>query len=141
MQIALSNSGTITTAQQGQAAASLGIDDYQSAGGAIRFDNSGTIDASGAGGVGAQIGFYAPAATTNPARTIAITNSGTIRGNGGGLVSSGVYYPGGMQPVEYTATSPAGGVHVFGNGDVAATITNTASGVICLLYTSDAADE
>jgi hypothetical protein len=130
MQIALSNSGTITTAQQGQAAASLGIDDYQSAGGAIRFDNSGTIDASGAGGVGAQIGFYAPAATTNPARTIAITNSGTIRGNGGGLVSSGVYYPGGMQPVEYTATSPAGGVHVFGSGDVAATITNTASGVI-----------
>lgn len=132
MQIALSNSGTITTAEQGQAAASMGIDDYQSAGGAIRFDNSGTIEASGAGGVGAQIGFYAPAATTNPARTIAITNSGTIRANGGGLVSSGVYYPNGswMEPVEYTATSPAGGVHIFGTGGVTATITNTASGVI-----------
>ena len=130
MQIAMTNSGAITATGVGRAAASLGIDDYQSAGGAIRLDNSGTIDASGAGGVAAQIGFYAPDATTNPARTIAVTNSGTIRGNGGGLVSTGLYYPNGWDPVEYTATSPAGGLHIFGSGDVTATITNTATGVI-----------
>lgn len=132
MQIALTNSGAITTTDQGRTAASMGIGDYQSAGGAVRFDNSGTIDASGAGSVGAQLGFYFSSQTTNPTRTVTITNSGTIRGNGGGLVSTGVYYPNGnwIEPVEYTTTSPAGGIHVFGNGDVAATITNAASGVI-----------
>lgn len=132
MQIAVTNSGTITGTAQGQAAASLGINDYQGAGGVIRFDNSGTIDASGAGGVGAQLGFYSSSQTTIPTGTVTITNSGMIRANGDGLVSTGVYYPNGswMEPVEYTATSPAGGVHIFGTGDVTATITNTASGVI-----------
>ena len=128
--VAVTNSGSITATGLGRGAALLAINDDRNVGGAIRLDNSGTIDASGAGGVGVQIGFYASSQTGSPARTIAVTNSGTIRGNGGGLVSTGLYYPNGMDPVEVTATSPAGGVHVFGTGDGIATITNTASGVI-----------
>ncbi|MDZ7282982.1 autotransporter outer membrane beta-barrel domain-containing protein [Sphingomonas sanguinis] len=130
--VAVTNSGSITATGFGRGAALLAINDDRNVGGALRLDNSGTIDASGAGGVAAQLGFYATAQTGSPARTIAVTNSGTIRGNGGGLVSTGLYYPSGnwMEPVEYTATSPAGGVHIFGTGDGTATITNAASGVI-----------
>lgn len=130
--VAMTNSGSITTTDEGRAAALLAVNDYQNAGGSIRLDNSGTIDASGAGGVGAQLGFYTSSQTVSPAHTIAITNSGTIRGNRDGLVSTGIYFPSGnwMEPVEYTATSPAGAVHVFSNGNAAATITNAATGVI-----------
>jgi len=129
-QITVSNSGTITsTADHG--AVYLAVEDYRATGGTIRLDNSGTLDASGPAGAGAQIGFYGPIPATTP-QTITVDNSGTIRANGGGVTNSGVYYPGGSwsQPVEYIVTAPASGVHVFGNGDATATITNAATGVI-----------
>ncbi|WP_206378507.1 autotransporter outer membrane beta-barrel domain-containing protein [Sphingomonas paucimobilis] len=132
LSIALTNSGSIATTSDYRTAVVLGIDDYASTGGAIRLDNSGTIHAAGVGGYGVRAGYYTSTALAD-AQTIAIaiTNSGTIRANGGGQTIVDPY-AGASVPQDRDAPSTyiAAAVSAFGNGKGTATITNAAGGTI-----------
>jgi len=129
--IAVTNSGSITATGQGGSAALLTIDDYRGTGGSIHLDNSGTIDASGTSAYGVRAGFNGSGTTTTGVQSIAITNSGTIRANGGGVTITDPY-AGASVPQDPTAptTYIAAAVSVFGNGTATATITNAATGTI-----------
>ncbi|MDR6144238.1 hypothetical protein QE363_000031 [Sphingomonas sp. SORGH_AS870] len=129
--IAVTNSGSITATGQGRSAALLTIDDYRGTGGSIRLDNSGTIDASGTSAYGVRAGFNGSGTATTGAQSIAITNSGTIRANGGGVTITDPY-AGASVPKDPTAptTYIAAAVSVFGNGTATATITNAATATI-----------
>ncbi len=129
--IAVTNSGSITATGQGRSAALLSVSDDYDLGGAIRLDNSGTIDASGASAYGVRAGFNSYGTASTAAQSIAITNSGTIRANGGGQTIVDPY-AGASVPRDLTAPSTyiAAAISVFGNGKAIATITNAATGTI-----------
>ncbi|WP_433911465.1 autotransporter outer membrane beta-barrel domain-containing protein [Sphingomonas yabuuchiae] len=131
LSIALTNSGSITATANYRSAALLGIDDYATAGGAIRVDNSGTIDASGVGSSAVEAGFYTGTASTGAAQTFTITNSGTIRANGGGQTIVDPYAGAGVpQDRDAPSTYLASAVSLFGNGAAKASMVNNATGVI-----------
>jgi hypothetical protein len=132
LDIAVTNSGTITATGKGRSAALMTIEDYRSMGGSIRFDNSGMIDAIGASGYGVRAGFSPDAtAASTGTNSIAITNSGTIRADGGGVT---IYdpYAGAAVPQDRNAsvTYIAVALSVFGNGAATATVVNGTTGVI-----------
>lgn len=130
LNIALTNSGTITATSDYQAAALLTINDYRDMAGAITLTNSGTIEASGVSGDGVSANFVGnPASTT--VQTFAITNSGTIRANGGGRTIVDPY-AGASVPQDRDAptTIIATGVSLYGKGAATATLVNSATGVI-----------
>ncbi|WP_336869353.1 autotransporter outer membrane beta-barrel domain-containing protein [Sphingomonas sanguinis] len=129
--ITLTNSGSITATANYRSAALLGIDDYMTAGGSIRVDNSGTIDASGVGSSAVDAGFYTGTGSTGSAQTFTITNSGTIRANGGGQTIVDPY-AGASVPQDLTAPSTylASAVSLFGNVAAKASMVNSATGVI-----------
>ncbi|WP_010183454.1 autotransporter outer membrane beta-barrel domain-containing protein [Sphingomonas sp. PAMC 26605] len=82
----LTNSGNIGSLSQ---AVSLNLNDVQGVGGTISLANSGTIEATGVAGTGASLYSYNPysyyyGAQAGPT-AIAVSNSGTIRANGGGV--------------------------------------------------------
>ena len=133
LSVALTNSGSITATGQGRTAALLTIDDYRGMGGTNSLDNSGTINAGGISGYGASAGFYTNGSpsTTTGTQTIAITNSGTIRANGGGQTIVDPYAGAGVpQDRDAPSTILAAGLAVFGNGAATATVVNSAIGVI-----------
>ncbi|WP_440980255.1 autotransporter outer membrane beta-barrel domain-containing protein (plasmid) [Sphingomonas pseudosanguinis] len=130
LNIALTNSGTITATSDYQAAALLTINDYRDMAGSITLTNSGTIEASGVSGDGVSANFVGnPASTT--VQTFAITNSGTIRANGGGRTIVDPY-AGASVPQDRDAptTIIATGVSLYGKGAATATLVNSATGVI-----------
>ncbi|MDR6136423.1 hypothetical protein QE361_003430 [Sphingomonas sp. SORGH_AS802] len=141
LEVSLINSGTIAAALYGQAVY-MDATDYQGIGSAIRLENSGTIDTSGKGGSAALLTatsyeqretFYSLKNSATASQTIVVSNSGTIRANGGGTT---VYdpYAGAAVPtgsdLQRTNTEAAMGLAVIGNGYATAAITNTATGVI-----------
>ena len=137
LDIAVTNSGTITSTGRQGAVYLAGID-YQAAGGTIRLDNTGLIDAGGTSGkaVVTQVlreGRGAGASSGTPIMTVAITNSGTIRANGGGTT---IYdpYAGAAVPVgpdlQRVSTAPATAVDLYGPAGTTATVVNAATGVI-----------
>ncbi|MGK6317933.1 autotransporter outer membrane beta-barrel domain-containing protein [Sphingomonas sp. DT-204] len=131
--VALTNSGSITSTAQGKAAVTLGLTSLDGTAGSVALNNSGTIDASGRTGAG--VGLYAYSydygqGTGQP--TISVTNSGTIRANGGGVVET--YYTWPDTPpyvtVEVPYTIPAIALAASANVGSTVTITNSATGVI-----------
>ncbi len=131
LSIALTNSGSITATADYRSAASLGIDDYTTAGGSIRVDNSGTIDASGVGSSAVGAWFYTGTRSTTAAQTFTITNSGTIRANGGGQTIVDPYAGASVpQDRDTPSTHLASAVSLFGNGAAKASMLNSTTGVI-----------
>ncbi|KTT71893.1 autotransporter protein [Sphingomonas sanguinis] len=131
LSIALTNSGSITATADYRSAASLGIDDYTTAGGSIRVDNSGTIDASGVGSSAVDAWFYTGTGSTGAAQTFTITNSGTIRANGGGQTIVDPYAGASVpQDRDTPSTHLASAVSLFGNGAAKASMVNSTTGVI-----------
>jgi len=134
LSIVVNNSGTLSASLQGRSAALLTIDDNRDVGGSISLTNSGTIDGSGLSAYGVRATVYrgyntVDAGTT--AKTIAITNSGTIRANGGGQTIVDPY-AGASVPTDLTAptTIIAAGVSLYADDTATAMITNAATGVI-----------
>jgi hypothetical protein len=128
--IAMINGGTITATGEGRTATLLTISEYQAVGGSIRLDNTGTIDAGGVAGRGALAGFYGYTPTVT-AQTITITNSGTIRANGGGVTIVDPYAGASVpQDRDAPSTSIATAITAFAGGNAVATITNAATGTI-----------
>ncbi|WP_443026316.1 beta strand repeat-containing protein, partial [Sphingomonas sp. CCH5-D11] len=124
----LTNSGVITADGLYAAGVSISVDASNGVAGRAVLDNSGTIEATGQGGLGAYVGFtdyYGQPGTA----AIEVSNAGTMRANGGGSESSYTDWYGDT----YRYTSPAAAlwldglptyIGVPGENPTIATITN-----------------
>ena len=119
--ISLTNSGTISSASQ---AVSLNLNISEGVGGTISLTNSGVIDATSVGATGASLSSSYHAYRAGPA-TMTVTNSGTIRANGGGVEQ--VYDYGNGSTYRYTQVATA---LSLGADNGTLTVNNAASGVI-----------
>ncbi len=119
--ISLTNAGVITSAVQ---AVSLFGADRNGQGGTVSLANTGTIEATGPGGTGAFVSIGSYGGLIGPA-AIGVTNSGTIRANGGGVDRVFDDGNGGT----YHATQAANALG-FSAGSGIASIANTTTGVI-----------
>ncbi|WP_235199578.1 autotransporter outer membrane beta-barrel domain-containing protein [Sphingomonas sp. RIT328] len=121
--LAMTNSGTITAPHNAVFLSSYG----GSAGATVSLDNSGTIAATADGGtaVALYVEDYNTAAA--PRTAVTLTNSGTIRANGGGTPLPADPYAG-AAPVYGSA--PALAVHSYTTLTNRTQITNTAAGTI-----------
>ncbi|MBW6532568.1 hypothetical protein KZ820_17640 [Sphingomonas sp. RRHST34] len=116
-----SNSGTMSAAG---ATLQVAASTYLPRETALSLDNQGTIEATGGAGNAVQLSVYGNA-PGNAASRIAVTNSGTIRANGGGAFAD-VGYPYYLSGIFRPATA----LTLNGTADTAMSVTNTASGVI-----------
>lgn len=119
--VSLTNSGVISSGVQ---AVSLYVADQSGRGGTVSLANSGTIEATGPGGGGAFLSVDSYGDRIGLA-AIGVTNSGTIRANGGGI--DRVLNDGNGGTYHETQVGNALG---FGAGSGVASITNTATGVV-----------
>jgi len=122
--LAMTNSGTITATHHAVVLSSYA----GSAGGAtVSLDNSGTIAASESGGTGVALYAVNYGAAADTRTAVTLTNSGTIRANGGGTPLPDDPYAG-AAPI-YGST-PAFAVQTYATSANRTQITNTASGAI-----------
>lgn len=119
--LAFTNTGTMSAAD---ATLRVTASSYLERDAALSLDNQGLIEASGAAGSAVRLGVLS--LSGNPAaRSLTVTNGGTIRANGGGdTVNIGYPY------FTIPATLPAAALSLYGNADAALTVTNEAGGVI-----------
>ncbi|MBW4330242.1 autotransporter outer membrane beta-barrel domain-containing protein [Stakelama sp. CBK3Z-3] len=116
----LINSGSIGVASNDTAAVSINLDLSNDSAGSVVLTNSGTIEASGTGGVGASIAVDGYAGEPGAAG-IEVTNSGTISANGGGRET---VFDWGSQTFRYT--DPAVGLALSApDGTTTATVANS----------------
>ncbi|MBB3349644.1 autotransporter domain-containing protein [Sphingomonas sp. BK069] len=119
--LGFSNSGTMSATR---ATLQLAASTYLPRETALSLDNQGTIEATGVAGVAVQLSAYG-SAPSEVSRTIAVTNGGTIRADGGGGVidTDYPYYLPGYRV-------PAVAVALSGGDDTTLSVTNAAPGVI-----------
>lgn len=126
--ISVTNSGSILNTGD---ALTLSNTNYQGIVGSVALNNSGTIESSGPAGWGAVLTAYRYGQAVG-APTIDVTNSGTIRANGGGV--QGTYFLSPAPPlwtsVEVPYTSPAIALAATANPGSTVTVHNTATGTI-----------
>ena len=131
--ISLVNSGSITSSGYDNPAVSLGSVSYDGTGGSVTLNNSGTIEATGQTGLGASLSAYSlDFGQGSGVPTISVTNSGTIRANGGGADETYFVFPN-TPPwvsVEVPYTNPAIALALRANPGAAMTVNNTATGTI-----------
>lgn len=115
--LAFTNSGTMSAAD---ATLRVTASSYLARDAALSLDNQGLIEATGAAGSAVRLGVLS--LSGNPAaRSVTVTNGGTIRANGGSdTVNVGDPY----------LAIPATALSLYGNADAALTVTNDARGVI-----------
>ncbi|MBW6526741.1 hypothetical protein KZ813_07820 [Sphingomonas sp. RHCKR7] len=113
------NTGTTSVARG--AAVQLSSSSYQPRDVALSLDNSGTIEASGAASYGAAL----TTGTGGAIQSITVTNSGTIRANGGGE-----RYTYGYPPFVSSFVSSSIALALYAADDASATVINAKSGVI-----------
>lgn len=119
--VSLTNAGVISSAIQ---AVSLYVADQTGQGATVSLTNSGMIEATGPGGAGASVSVDSYGQLIGPA-AIGVTNSGTIRANGGGI--DRVFNDG--NGGSYYATQAASALGFSASSGIAS-ISNTATGVI-----------
>ncbi|MBB3693767.1 hypothetical protein [Sphingomonas sp. BK580] len=119
--LGFTNSGTMSAIQ---ATLQLAASTYLPRETALSLDNQGTVEATGGAGEAVRLSAYR-SSSGEASRTIAVTNGGTIRANGGeGVVDTS--YP-------YYLPSyrlPAVALALSGDDDTALTVTNATGGVI-----------
>lgn len=139
--IAVANSGTITSTTGTALLISTGSDYYSSGASTVTLTNGGTVTASGAGGIAAELYIQDSPGSTGSS-TYAITNSGTIEATGNGLTQTYQDWDG----TTYTYTSPAVGLLVDAGTNVTGTIANsgtiqaTGTSAVALLVSGTALD-
>ena len=139
--IAVANSGAITSTRGTALAISAGSDYYPTGPSAVTLTNGGTVTASGAGGVAAELYIHDNLGSSGSS-TYAITNSGTIEATGNGLTRTYQDWDG----TTYTYTSPAVGLLVDAGTNVTGTIANsgtiqaTGTSAVALLVSGTALD-
>ncbi|HEX8421603.1 MAG TPA: autotransporter outer membrane beta-barrel domain-containing protein [Sphingomonas sp.] len=122
--VTLANTGTITGSG---AAVSMRADRPLDGTAIVRLDNSGTIDAAGAAGSATILSGVGDAGRT----TIVVTNSGTLRANGGG-VRYNLFdpYAGASVPSSFVYTSAASALVLSDFAGGTSQVVNAASGTI-----------
>lgn len=130
--LTLNNSGTISSDVGRGTAADLSIVTSGGRGNALTLVNSGTIEARGAVGTAAMLEAY-DFSGRGVVNTISVTNSGTIRANGGGVEDVAFAWPTTPpfnQTIQIPNTLPAMALAVVSNPGTTVTITNAATGLI-----------
>ncbi|WP_132910877.1 autotransporter outer membrane beta-barrel domain-containing protein [Sphingomonas sp. BK235] len=117
--VSLVNTGTITGSG---GAVQMSAQAYAPRDAALLLDNSGTISATGRGGIAAWLD---DAAFAGGAHAVTVTNSGTIAANAGGFRYSAGFPP---ESSSYVATAAA--LRIDAGEAVAVSVTNAAGGVI-----------